>query len=151
MADHFGVGLALKFASFGNELVAERLEILDDAVVDERHGSDDMRMCIAHGRRAMRCPARMGYASGAVERARLQLAREILELALGPTPFEAPIVNRADSGGIITAVFEPLQPIEQALRDIRFTHDPDNAAHDSLTERPGPARRGIALESLYSW
>jgi hypothetical protein len=59
-------------------------------------------------------------AGDAVERIGLQLAREIVELALGPPPLELAVVDRADAGRVIAAIFEPLEPVEQPLRDIAF-------------------------------
>ena len=62
MADDFGVGLALELAALRDQLVAKRLEILDDAVVDQRHRPDDVRVRIADRRRAVGRPARVGDA-----------------------------------------------------------------------------------------
>ena len=42
MADDLGIGLAFELAALGDQLVAERLEILDDPVVDQR---DRRRRC----------------------------------------------------------------------------------------------------------
>ena len=62
VADDLGVGLALELAPLGDQLVAQRLEILDDAVVDQRHRPDDVRVGVADRRRAMRRPAGVGDA-----------------------------------------------------------------------------------------
>ena len=149
MADHFGVGLALELATFGDQLVAERLEILDDPVVDQRDRPDDVRMRIADRRRAVRRPACVRDADAAVQRLRLELAREIVELALGAPADELAVVDRADTGGIVAAIFEALQPVEQPLSDVRFPDNSDNPAH-TLTRQPfssfvhgngGPSRR----------
>ena len=64
MGDDFGVGLALELAPVGDQLVAQRLEVLDDAVVDQRHRPDDVRMGVVDGRRAVGRPARVGDADG---------------------------------------------------------------------------------------
>ena len=78
MGDDLAVGLALELAPVGDQLVAQRLEILDDAVVDQRHRPDDVRMGVADGRRAVGRPAGVGDAdrrrasgSAASSRARL--------------------------------------------------------------------------------
>src|SRR4051794_30049604 len=70
MPDHFGVGLALKLAPFADQLVAQRLEILDDPVVHQRDRTDDMWVGIADGRRTMRRPARVGDSDGTMQRVR---------------------------------------------------------------------------------
>ena len=118
MGDDLGVGLALELAPFGDQFVAQRLEILDDPVVDQRDWPDDVRVGVVDGRRAMRRPARVGDAGGAGQRIGRELAREIVELALGPPPLELAIVDGANPGRIIAAIFEPLQPVEQPLRDV---------------------------------
>ena len=66
-----------------------------------------------------------------------ELAREIVELALRPPPLELAVIDRADAGGIIAAIFEPLEPVEQPLRDVAFADDPDNPAHGLLRSLPG--------------
>ena len=53
VADDLGIRLAFKFAPFGDQFVAKRLEVLDDAIVHQSDRPDDVRMCIAHGGRAM--------------------------------------------------------------------------------------------------
>ena len=99
MGDDLGVGLALELAALGDQLVAQRLEILDDAVVDQRHRPDDVRVGVADGRRAVRRPAGVGDADRAVRAdAAVELAREIVELALGAAPLELAVVDRADAG-----------------------------------------------------
>ncbi len=135
MTDHFGVGLALELATFRDQLVAERLEILDDAVVDERNRPDDVRMRIADRGRSVRRPARVRNADAAVQRLRLQLPREVVELALRPPADKLAIVDRANTSGIVSAIFEALQPVEQPLSDVRFPDNSYNPAH-TLTRQP---------------
>ena len=143
MRDHFAIGFAQEFAAVGDQLVAQRLEILDDAVVDQRHRPGDVRMGIVDRRRAMRRPARMGDADIAVQRFRGEHAREIVELALGTAAIELAALNRADAGHVIAAIFEALQTVEQALRHRFATDDPDNSAH--VTACPSsPARAAEA-------
>ena len=120
VADDLGVGLAFEGPSLGDQLVAERLEVLDDPVVDQRDRPDDVRVGVADGRRAVRRPARVRDPGAAVQRVLGEHAREIVELALGAAAVELAVVDRANAGGVIAAIFEPLQPIEQALRDVRL-------------------------------
>ena len=74
MGDDLAVGLALEGAALGLHLLAQRLEILDDAVVDDRDAVDDVRVGVADGRRAVGRPAGVGDADRAGERRRLELA-----------------------------------------------------------------------------
>jgi len=160
MADDLGIGLALEPAPFGDQLVAQVLEVLDDSVVDQRDRPDDVRVGIADGRRAVRRPARVRYSRGAMQGMLGELARQIVELALGAAPFELAALDRADAGRIVAAIFEALQPVEQALRDVRFADDPDDPAHASRISfnrcareaMPGRANyRGSACRAQCCW
>ena len=137
MPNHFGVRFAFELAAFSHQFVAERLEILDDAIVYQRDRSNDMRMGIAHCGRAMCRPARVGNARAPVKRMGSKLSSEVLELALCASPNQLTILDRADPGRVIAAIFEALQPIEQALGNITFPDNSDNSAHGSkvLEER----------------
>src|SRR5829696_5034494 len=129
MGDDFRVGLAVELAPVGDELLAERLEVLDDAVVDDRHRPDDVRVCIVDGRSAVGCPARVRDADGAAERFSAQLTRQIVELTLGAAAGEVAVLDGADAGAVITAIFEALQAIEQALGHFSFADDSNDSAH----------------------
>src|SRR6185369_10485770 len=98
--DDLGVRLAFEGPAFGDELVAERLEILDDAVVDERNLANDVRVSVADGRSAVGRPARVGDSGDAVQWTGRKLAREILELALGAAADELAILDRANAGRV---------------------------------------------------
>jgi hypothetical protein len=62
MRDDLGIGLAFEGAATRRQCIAQRLEILDDAVVDQRHFARRMRVGVAGGRRAMGGPAGVGDA-----------------------------------------------------------------------------------------
>src|SRR3546814_13986062 len=53
MRDDFGIGLALEAPAAPGERLAQRLEILDDAVVDERDLARRVRVRVARRRRAV--------------------------------------------------------------------------------------------------
>ncbi len=59
MRDDFGIGLALEGPTARGQFVAQRLEILDNAIVDQSDFARGMRMRVARRRRAMRRPAGM--------------------------------------------------------------------------------------------
>jgi hypothetical protein len=59
MRNNFAVGLRLEPAPVGDQFVAQNLEVLDNAIVDQRHLAGDMRMGIIDGRGAVGCPAGM--------------------------------------------------------------------------------------------
>ena len=64
----FGVGLGLDLAALGLEFLPDRAVVLDDAVVDHRDRSGAVRVRVAHGRLAVRRPARVADADGARQR-----------------------------------------------------------------------------------
>jgi len=54
---------------------------------------------------------------------------EIPELAFGAAPIEMIAFQRGDARGIVTAIFQPLERIDQLLRDRTTSQNADNAAH----------------------
>ncbi len=129
MGHDLGVGFALELAAVGDELVAKRLEVLDDAIVDDGDRTDDVRMGIVDGRRAMGGPAGVGDADRSAERLARQLAGQVFELSFGPPPSQLAMVDGADAGAIVAAIFEALEAIEQPLRDQRFPDNRNDPAH----------------------
>jgi hypothetical protein len=147
--DDFRVGLTLELTTVGNELLTERLEILDDPVVDDRDRPNDVRMGIVDCGRAVRRPTRVGDADGPAERLLREFARKIFELSFGSTPNQLAMVNRADAGTVITAIFEALQAIEQALSDLTFADNSNDSAHNpSLDDHVRPGRHRPSIFGL---
>ena len=142
--DDLRIGLALERASLRDQLVAQRLEVLDNAVVHQRHRSDDVRVGVADGRRTVGRPARVGDPRRTVQRLLGERSRQIFELALGPPPLELAVGDRANAGGIVAAILQALETVEQALRDVRLADDPDDTTHasrnsfDRRTGKPMP-------------
>ena len=60
---------------------------------------------------------------------------EIAQLALGATPPELPVLDGGDARGIIAAIFEALQRVDQLLGDRPFAEDANDAAHRPLLPR----------------
>ena len=132
MDHHLGIGLAFEGASALLQLAAQRLEILDDAIVDDGDRAAGMRVRVVDGRRAMRGPARVRDPGGARCRLVRQLGRQIAQLALGPAAFELTVMDGADAGRIIAAIFQPFQPIDQPIGHIAASEDSDNTAHGKM-------------------
>ena len=61
--------------------------------------------------------------------AAVELAREIVELALGAAALEPAVDDRADAGAVIAAIFEPPQPVHQPRRNLLAPDNPDNPTH----------------------
>ena len=98
MDDRLGVGVALEDVSLGGQLGFELAEVLDDAVVHDRDLAVHVRMRVALGRAAMRCPARMPDAGVAVERLLQEAPFEIAQLAFGAAALQVPVLHRGDAG-----------------------------------------------------
>jgi hypothetical protein len=88
-----------------------------------------MWMRIAFGRLAVGGPAGVAdpYVTG--ERFDLQPLFQIFQFALGAASLQVIPFQRGDTGGIIAAIFEPLERIHQQLRDGAASENADNAAH----------------------
>src|SRR4029453_9205689 len=148
MTNNFGIRLALELAALREKLIAQRLEILDESIVYQGHRANDVRVCVADRRRAVGRPACVGYAGDAVERVRLKLARQIIELAFRSPPFEPAIIDCADAGRIVAAIFQPLEAVEQPLSDIGLPDDSNNSAHYSAALRVIRSRKRLAQPAI---
>ncbi len=129
MRDHFGIGLAGEFGALLLEHDAQVAKILDDAVVHDRDVFGRMRMRVAFGRLAVGGPAGVADPGMAAERFGLQPLFQILELALGAAARQVIAFQRGDAGGIVTAIFQAFERIDQQLRDRAASENADNAAH----------------------
>ena len=115
MRDDFGIGLALNIAALGDQLLAQRLEILDDAVVDQRDSptmcgwalSSVGAPCVAQ--RVWAMPVAPGSGSSASRRARLSSLPSARRRSIAPS------CDRRDARRIIAAIFEPPQPVDQPV------------------------------------
>ena len=135
MGDHFGVGVAGEHRAVRDQLVLQLAEILDDAVMHDRNEVGRMRVGIGFGRLAVRGPAGMADAGRAVQRRSLQQLFEIAQLAFGATPAELPVLDGGDARGIIAAIFEAFQRVDELLGDRPFAEDANDAAHRPLLPR----------------
>ncbi|MDR8760527.1 hypothetical protein FEP90_02211 [Burkholderia multivorans] len=129
--DHFGVGLRHEFVALRAQRVAQRLEVLDDAVVHERQRARrEDRMRVVRDGRAVRRPARVRDARRALEVRFANLRVEIGDArdaarALGRIRFE-----HGDAARIVATVFEAPQSFDQHRNDITLRNCADNAAHE---------------------
>ena len=117
MGDDFGVGLGLEFVAQGDQLVAQLLEILDDAVVHHGDAVGGVGMGVGLVRRGHGSPSGYGRCRSRRRAAALaSSASRLAELALGAAAVDMAVHQGGDAGGIIAAIFQPLQPVEQQRR-----------------------------------
>ena len=127
--DNFRVSLGQEGETVAGQLVAQFREILDDAVVDDRHPIGEMRMRIGFVRNAVRRPARVADADEPTQRVGVQQPLQIDQLTFGPAAAEHARVKRRNARGIIAAIFEPLQRIDNQRSHGRVANNSDNSAH----------------------
>ena len=64
-----------------------------------------------------------------LQRLAVQLGFEIAQLAFGAPARQLAAFQRRDAGGIVAAIFEPLERIDQLRRDRLAAENADNSAH----------------------
>ena len=111
MQDDLGIGFCFENRAFFLQGLTQLAEILDDAVVNHRDVIGGMGVRIILGRPAVGGPACMSDAGMTGERFSLQPRFKILEFAFGAAPLEMIAFQRGDAGGIVAAIFKPLERI----------------------------------------
>src|SRR6202045_4179627 len=123
------------------------LEILDNAIVDDRNPVGGNRVGIGLGRQAVGRPAGVPDTDRPLYRLVIDPPGEVGELALGAAALDTPVDQSRDAGRIIAAVFEAAQPLEQPRRDRVPGDDADNTAHQFFLPsrtRISAARPGLS-------
>ena len=124
-----GIGFGAEFDALALELFAQLAEILDDAVVHHRQPIGGMRMRVTLVGLAVGRPAGMADADGALERLAPELGFKLAQLALrAPAPQPAGL-QRGDAGGVVSAILQALERIDQLLGDRGAAENADNSAH----------------------
>ena len=129
MQHRLGIGLGLEHVALGGELVAQLLEILDDAVVHDGNALVHVRMRVALDRLAVRRPARVAEAGAALQGMVGEPQLQVLELALGAAAIEMAVLDGGDARRIIAAIFEPPQRVDEIAGDRLLSKNADDAAH----------------------
>ena len=129
MRDNLGIGLAFERPPARRQFIAELLEILDNAIVDESDFAGGMGVRIARGRCTVRRPSGMRDADIARRIVGFQHRNQIGQLPLRPPANKLAIMHRANPGAIIPPILHPLQPVDQSVRDRRFANNSNNSAH----------------------
>ncbi len=129
MHRHLGIGLAGEPRALLFQRLAQFAEILDDAVVNDGDAVGGMRMRVGLGRLAVGGPAGMADADMPLQRRGLEPGFEIFQFAFGATALQVRALERRHTGGIVAAIFQPLQGIDQQIRNRTTPQNSDNAAH----------------------
>ncbi len=132
MRDHLGVGLRDELVAAGLQLVAQLLEVLDDAVVHHRDfAAGSVRVRVVLGRCAVRRPARVRDARGAGQRPPVGLRREVGDACGADQPVERRrrAADHAQPRGVVAAILEPADAVDQDRDDVARADRADDAAH----------------------
>jgi len=140
MSEDFGVGFGSKITiTVPNQLIFQRLVIFDHSVVHECQFPSrvEMRMGVLVRWLSMRRPPSVAYTESSVRRF---FRHEFSQLSDSPgalARFDAIAVNDRNPRGIVTAIFQAAQPIEQDGSCLRTSDVSDNATHaeESVTLR----------------
>ena len=142
VGDHFRVGFGGELVAFGFKLLLQLQVILNDPVVNHRHGL----MAIAVGvgvllrGRAVRGPARVPDAVRAVHGIEANLLFQIAQLARGPANVQLALVHHRQARGVVAAVLQPLQAFQQHGHHTFVSDVTDNSRHKLLPRADGSAR-----------
>ena len=131
MRDDLGVGLGLEFVPGLLQPLLEREEVLDDAVVDDDDfpGAVAVRVGVVLVRLAVRGPARVAHAEGAVQRLLAEFRLEVAELPLGAHDLDAVAVDDGDPRAVVAAVLQFLQSADEHRHDVARADISDDSAH----------------------
>ena len=127
----FGVGFGGEAVALGGEFLTKRLEVLDDAVVDDGEAVARVRVGIALGRLAVGRPTGVADADGAAERVGAELGLQVFQLALGAQARQAPVLKCGYAGGVVAPVFQPLQGGDDLGRNRPMTQNADDSTHEA--------------------
>jgi hypothetical protein len=134
MGDDLGVGLRRELVALAAQLTADRFVVFDDAVVDHRDAAaGHVRMRVGLGDAAVRRPARMGNAQVAGAGRGLQPRFQHFDLADGAPHLQGAVAaEHRDAGGIVAAVAQAPQALDENGNYIAPRRGADDAAHSWL-------------------
>ena len=116
------------------QLALEVQVVLDDAVVhdDDLAGAVLVRMGVLFGGPAVRGPARVPDAVNPFERLGVDGLLEIHELARASAALDLPVAHDRDARGVVAAIFEAPQAVDQDGHDLLPAEITDDSAHTFL-------------------
>ena len=126
-----GVRLARELMPRRYERRLERLEVLDDPVVDDRSDAAaiDVRMRVLLARPTMRGPAGVSDPGVSGGRMRRDDGSQVVELAFGAEDIERSVFLDRDSRRVVPAVLEAPQAAHEERQRLARTDIADNSTH----------------------
>src|SRR5690606_31392197 len=135
MRGNLRVGLRLELVALRDQLVLDRLEVLDDAVVNQRDPiAREVRVRVVLRHAAVRRPTRMRDPEPTGAWTLVELRLELRDFADGPAQRDAAVrLQDGEPGRVIAAIFESPQALEKDGNDVPFGDGSDYSAHVRLT------------------
>src|SRR5262249_28612115 len=131
LGDDLGVGVAVEGDAVGFELAFEGGGVLDDAVVDD--GDDAVAAHLpgggGGGGRAVRRPARVADAQAPGGGAVAQVADQVGDAAGPLADVQLAAGQGGDAGGVVAAVLQPAQALDEKGFRLVTADVPNDAAH----------------------
>ncbi len=130
--DDLGVGLGGEAVAFLDQLLLQADVVLHDAVVDDHDlsGAVAVRVRVLLGRTSVRGPAGMSDAVGAIERLQPDDLFQIAQLAFGAAHLQTiSVAGHCNAGGVIAAIFQAAQAINNDRHNPLVSDVPNNPAH----------------------
>ena len=135
MRDDFGIGFRLEGVAFGLKQLLERQEVFDDAVVDDDDvaGAIAVRVGVLFSGASVSGPAGVADAVVAVDRVEAEDVFEVAEFAGSAADAECVVVAiDGETGGIVAAVFEAFQAVNNDGDGALGAYVSDDAAHQLI-------------------
>ena len=132
VGDDFRIGFGGELVAFGDQLFLERKIVFDNAVVHDHDGAGAIAvgMGIFLGGAAMRGPARVSDAVGAVERLEADHFFQVAQFTFGAANLQAFAASgHRDSGRVVPAVLQLSQALNDDGDDLLLAHISHNSAH----------------------
>ena len=130
VGEDLGVGLGAELVPRPRQRLLQLEMVFDDPVVDHRHAAVLVRVRVLVGRLAVRGPAGVADAGGALRHRLAEALLQIRQLALGPHHRQAVVAEDGDAGRIVSAVLQLPQPLDQQACALLLPHVSHDAAHD---------------------
>ena len=141
VSEHLGIRFAREMMTEPFKPLAQFGEVLDDAVV--HHGdapvARHVRMRVRLARAPVRCPAGMPDAARAREIEVPGRVGESIDLALAMEHLQLAVLLDGDAGGIVPAVLEALQAVDENVLNRTRSGIANDAAHGRV---PFPSPNG---------
>ena len=137
-----GVGLALKGIALGHKPLLQHTIVLDDAVVDDAHPGRGMRVAVHIAGLPMGRPPGVADAAAAPGQSlHRQPLAQLRQTTLALDHPDAALQSQGHTGGIIAAVLQLFQTIQQNILCIPFSNITNNATHTKHLHADSPAQK----------